>query len=49
MFHVLALFTLFYRTDHEGKTFVIFCLWSSSEVHYILREIMLQQTKDINI
>jgi hypothetical protein len=49
MFHVLALSTLSYRTDHEGKTFVIFCLWSSSEVHYILREIMLQQTEGINI
>jgi hypothetical protein len=49
MLHVLALFILFYRVDHEGKTFVIFCLWSLSEVHYILREIMLQRTKGINI
>jgi hypothetical protein len=49
MFHVIALFTLFYRDDHEDETFVIFCLWSSSEVHYILREIMLQRTKDINV
>jgi hypothetical protein len=34
MFHVLLLLILFYRVDHEGKTFLIFCLWSSSEVHY---------------
>jgi hypothetical protein len=49
MFHVLLLLILFYRVDHQGKTFVIFHLWSSSEIHYILRDIMLQRTKDINI
>jgi hypothetical protein len=49
MFHVLLLLIMFYRVDHEDKTFVIFCLWSLSEVHYILREIMLQRTKGINI
>jgi hypothetical protein len=26
-------FTLFYKSDHEGVTFVIFCSWPSSEVH----------------
>jgi hypothetical protein len=26
-------FILFYESDHEGMTFVIFCSWSSSEVH----------------
>jgi hypothetical protein len=26
-------FILFYKSDHEGMTFVIFCLCSSSEVH----------------
>jgi hypothetical protein len=49
MFHVLALFIFFHRTDHKSKTFMIFCLWTSSEVHYILREIMLQRAKSINI
>jgi hypothetical protein len=26
-------FILFFKYDHEGKTFVIFCLWPSSEAH----------------
>jgi hypothetical protein len=26
-------FILFYKFDHEGVTFVIFCSWSSSEAH----------------
>jgi hypothetical protein len=26
-------FVLSYKSDHEGMTFVIFCSWSSSEVH----------------
>jgi hypothetical protein len=25
--------SLSYKSDHEGVTFVIFCLWLSSEVH----------------
>jgi hypothetical protein len=41
--------SLFHNSSHEGMTFVIFCSWPSSEVHYILGEIMLQWTKGINI
>jgi hypothetical protein len=26
-------FILFFKSDHEGMTFVIFCLWPSSEAH----------------
>jgi hypothetical protein len=26
MFHVVVLLILFYRVDHEGKTFVVFLL-----------------------
>jgi hypothetical protein len=26
-------FILFYKTDHEGVTFVMFCSWPSSEAH----------------
>jgi hypothetical protein len=36
--------------DHEGMTFVIFCLWPSSPKFIkSLGEIMLQRTKDIII
>jgi hypothetical protein len=42
-------FILFYKTDHEGVTFVMFCSWPSSEAHQILGEIMLQRTKGIDI
>jgi hypothetical protein len=26
-------FILFYKSDHEDMTFVIFCSWPSSEAH----------------
>jgi hypothetical protein len=26
-------FILFFKSNHEGMTFVIFCLWPSSEAH----------------
>jgi hypothetical protein len=42
-------FILFFKSDHEGMTFVIFCLWPSSETHQTLGEMMLQRTKGINI
>jgi hypothetical protein len=42
-------FILFYKSDHEGVTFVIFYSWPSFEAHYNLGEIMLQWTKGINI
>jgi hypothetical protein len=41
---------LLFKSDHEGMTFVIFCLWPSSGAHrQILGEIMFPRTKGINI
>jgi hypothetical protein len=42
-------FILFYKSDHEGMTFVIFLLMAFFRSSLILREIMLERTKGIVI
>jgi hypothetical protein len=42
-------FILFYKSDHEGMTFVIFLLMAFVRRSLILGEIMLQRTKGIDI
>jgi hypothetical protein len=33
MFNILYFISHCCMSDHEGKTFVVFCPWPSSEVH----------------